>query len=185
MEATAGLCQKFVRFYLFFHFKLFLPMNIHPFTHVAPLYLISFSPFTPSPNHWEDKQSQFKHLSKTGISTCEALRQAPSPIWHRITRLHQATTSSTTPPQTYDETLYLEVSSPRGLPTTTIPHNGMKRQQVAGSESVPDSPTSGRHLKAQMMAHHWWSWWPSPFTSLWPYSCWTCGTMSHPSMTLC
>ena len=67
--------NSFVSIY-FPHFKLFLPTDTHPFTHVltitmllphiTPLYLISFSPFAPSPNHQEHQQSQFEHLSKTG-----------------------------------------------------------------------------------------------------------------------
>ena len=62
------------------------------------------------------------------LSTREALRQAPSPIRSHIARRRQSTTSTPTPPRTHDETLYHEESSPRGLPTSTIPHDGMKRQ---------------------------------------------------------
>ena len=111
-----------------------------------------------------------KDLPRTGASTCEALRQVPSPTQSRIARLHQSTASTPTPPQTRDETLYHEESSPRGLPTSTIPHDGMKRRQVAESESVPDSPPLGRHLKAQMTAPHRGSQWPLLFVSSQPYS---------------
>ena len=136
-----------------------------------PPYFISLSPFTPSLNHCEHQRSRFEGSTRRQeLSTHEALRQVPSPIRSCIARLCRSTTSMPTPPRTRDEILYHEESSPRGLPTTTIPHDGMKRRQVAESESVPDSPPSGRHLKAQMTAHHRDSRWPALFTSSQPYS---------------
>ena len=70
-------CQKFVHFYLFSHFELFLPTNTHSpntcshlhyvlTTCSPPFYFISLSPFTPSLNHCEYRRSQFGELSKTG-----------------------------------------------------------------------------------------------------------------------
>ena len=60
------------------------------------------------------------------LSTREALRQAPSPTRSRIARLRRWTASTPTPPRTRDAILYHKESSPRGLPTSTIPHDGMK-----------------------------------------------------------
>ena len=62
------------------------------------------------------------------LSTREVLRQAPSPIRSHIARRRQWSASTPTPPRTRDATLYHEESSPRGLPTSTIPHHGMKRR---------------------------------------------------------
>ena len=93
-------------------------------------------------------------IEKQELSTREALRQAPSPIRSRIARLRQWSASTPIPLRTRDATLYHEESSPRGLPTSTIPHDRMKRRQVTGSESVPCSPTPGRHLETQTTAPH-------------------------------
>ena len=176
----ASVRNSFISIY-FSHFKLFLPTNTHsPNTcshfrydlTTCSLPLISFH------FHHSHQVRTFANTAKSirrtieeqELSTREALRQAPSPIRSHIARRHRSTTLKPTPPQTRDATLYREESSPRGLPTSTIPHDGMKRRQVAESESVPRSPTLGRHLEAQTTAPHRGSQWPSLSASLQPYS---------------
>ena len=117
----------------------FLPMNTHPpntcshFRYnltTCSLPLISFR------FHHSHQVRMFTNAAKLirkiyrrqELSTREALLQAPSPIRSRIARHRRSTASTPTPPRTRDETLYHEESSPRGLPTSTIPHNGMKRR---------------------------------------------------------
>ena len=124
---------------IFLTLNSFLPTNTHPpntcshFRYdltTCSLFLISFR------FHHSHQVRTFANAAKSirraiegqELSTREALHQAPSPIRSRIARRRQSTASKPTPPRTRDATLYHEESSPRGLPTTTIPHDGMKRR---------------------------------------------------------
>ena len=129
--------NSFVSIY-FSHFELFLPTNTHsPNTcshfrydlTTCSLPLISFR------FHHSHQVRTFANTAKSirrpieqELSTREALRQTPSPIRSRIARRRQSTASTPIPPRTRDAILYHEESSPRGLPTSTIPHHGMKRR---------------------------------------------------------
>ena len=159
----------------------FFPQTLILLTHVltfamisphvlSPLFHFAFTIHTKSEHLQTLAKSIRKIYRRQELSTREALRQAPSPIRSRIARLRLWSASMPIPPRTRDATLYHEESSPRGLPTSTIPHNGMKRRQVAGSESVPCSPTQGRHLEVQTTALHQGSRWPALFASSQPYS---------------
>ena len=180
---------------IFLTLNSFFPRTLILLTHVLTLTMISPHVFFPLFHFTFTIHTKYKPLRTSAksiqtinqrqeLSTCEALRQTPSPIRSRIARLRQSTASTPTPPQTHDETLYHEESSPKGLPTLTIPHDGMKRRQVAESESVLDSPTLGRHLEVQTTAPNWGNRWPSLFASSQPYSRWSHGTTSHPLTTL-
>ena len=134
-RSDRGVRNSFVSTY-FSHFELF---SSHKHAHVLtfamisphvlfPLFHFAFTIHTKS-EPLRTQQSRFEDLSKEQeLSTREALRQAPFPIRSRIARLRQWSASTPTPPQTRDATLYHEESSPRGLPTPTIPHHGMKRR---------------------------------------------------------
>ena len=134
-----GGCQKFVRFYLFSsHCELFLPTNTHPpntcshfhydlTTCSLPLISFHFHHSHRVRTIANTSEVDSKIYRRQELSTRKALHQAPSPIQSHIARLRQSTASTPTPPRTRDETLYHEESSPRGLPMSTIPHDGMKR----------------------------------------------------------
>ena len=160
---------------LFFPRTLILLTHVLTFTMISPhvlfpLFHFAFTIHTKSEPLRTSAKSIRRIYRRQELSTREALRQAPSPIRSRIVRHCRSIASTPTPPRTHDETLYHEESSPRGLPTSTIPHDRMKRQQVVESESVPRSPTLGRHLEAQTTAPHRGSQWPSLFASSQPYS---------------
>ena len=159
----------------FFPQTLILLTHVLTFTMISPHVLFPLISFRFHHSHQartvaNAAKSIRRSIEEQELSTCEVLRPAPSPIRSHIARLRQWSASTPTPPRTHDATLYHEESSLRGLPTSTIPHNGMKRRQVAESESVPCSPTLGRHLEAQTTAPHRGSQWLSLCTSSQPYS---------------
>ena len=131
-------CQKFVCFYLFFSLQT-LSSHEHSSSHTCSHFCYAPTtccfPFILFCFHHSHQDQTIENTSEVDLddyqrqelSTREALHEVPSPIRYHIARLCQSTASTPTPPQTCDETLYLEVSSPRGLPTTTIPHDRMKR----------------------------------------------------------
>ena len=159
----------------FFPRTLILLTHVLTFAMISPhvlssLFHFAFTIHTKSEPLRTPAKSIRRIYRRQKLSTREALCQEPSPIRSRIARLRQLTASTPTPPRTRDEILYHEESSPRGLPTSKIPHDGMKRQQVAESESVPESPPLGRHLEAQTTARHRESRRPVLFASSQPYS---------------
>ena len=134
-----GICQKFARFYLFFTPNSFFPQTLILLTHVltfamisphvlSPLFHFAFTIHTKSKLLRTPAKSIRRIYRRQELSTRKALPQAPSPIQSRIARRCQSTASMPTPPRTRDEILYLKELSPRGLPMTMIPHDGMKRR---------------------------------------------------------
>ena len=180
-DDTSGVSETCLFLSIFLTPNSFFPRTLILLTHVLtfamlsphvlfPLFHFAFTIHTKSEPLRTPAKLIWTIYRRQEISTCKALHLIPSPIQFRIARLCRSTASTPTPPRTCDETLYHEELSPRGLPMSTIPHNGMKRRQVVESESVPDSPTLGRHLEAQTTAPHQDSRWPSLFVSSQPYS---------------
>ena len=134
-----GSVRNLFVFIYFSHFKLFLPTNTHPpntcshfrydlTTCSLPLISFHFHHSHQVQTIANTSEVNSKIYQRQELSTREALHQAPSPIQSCIARLRQSLASTPTPPRTHDVTLYHEESSPRGLPMSTIPHDGMKRR---------------------------------------------------------
>ena len=142
MKRSQAQCQKFIRFYLFFslrtlsshgHSSSFLLTHVLTFAMISPhvlspLFHFAFTIHTKSEPLRTLANSIRRIYRRQELSTREALRQAPSPIRSHIAERRQSTASMPTPPRTRDAILYHEESSPRGLPTSTIPHHRMKRR---------------------------------------------------------
>ena len=130
--------NSFISIYFFLTPNFFFPRTLILLTHVLPFPMISLHvfPFISFRFHHSHQVQTIANISEVDskiyqrqeLSTREALRQAPSPIQSRIARLRRLSASTPTPPRTCDEILYHEESSPRGLPMSTIPHDGMKRR---------------------------------------------------------